>query len=68
MRYLYGLTVAYDGSDDELGCRYDDPALALTWPAVDPVLLPRDLALPDYATMLQQYEDAVGAAPPAPAP
>jgi dTDP-4-dehydrorhamnose 3,5-epimerase len=68
LRYLYGLTVPYDGSDDEFGCRYDDPALALAWPAVDPILLPRDLGLPDYATMLRQYERALGAASPAPAP
>lgn len=66
LRYLYGLTVAWDGTDDELGCRYDDPALALDWPATDPVLLPRDRDLPDFATMLRQYEKAVGPAPASP--
>lgn len=52
------LTVAWDGSDEELGCRYDDPALAINWPGAKPVLLQRDLDLPDFATLLRQYEAA----------
>jgi dTDP-4-dehydrorhamnose 3,5-epimerase len=54
LRYLYGLSVAWNG-DDDLGCRYDDPALALAWPASSPLLLQRDLDLPDFATLLRRY-------------
>jgi dTDP-4-dehydrorhamnose 3,5-epimerase len=61
LSYLYGLTVAWDGSDEDLGCRYDDPMLGLRWPAATPHLLPRDLDLPDFTTMSQQYELALRA-------
>jgi dTDP-4-dehydrorhamnose 3,5-epimerase len=62
LRYLYGLTAGWDGSDEDLGCRYDDPALAIKWPAENPVVLARDLDLPDFATLVRNYE-AVAAAP-----
>lgn len=62
LRYLYGLTVPWDGTDEDLGCRYDDPALAIPWPAAPVHILPRDLALPDFATLVGQYE-AMTAAP-----
>ena len=55
LRYLYGLSVAWRGDDDDLGCRYDDPELAIPWPAASPLVLPRDLALPGFATLLRQY-------------
>ena len=55
LRYLYGLSVAWTGEDDDLGCRYDDPALAIAWPAAAPLVLPRDLELPDFATLLDRY-------------
>ena len=55
LRYLYGLSVAWTGDDDELGCRFDDPALAIAWPGQSPLVLPRDLELPDFATLLRQY-------------
>jgi dTDP-4-dehydrorhamnose 3,5-epimerase len=55
-RYLYGLTVAWDGTDEDLGCRYDDPALGLKWPTANPIVLQRDLDLPDFATLSQQYD------------
>ena len=58
LRYLYGLTVAWDGSDEDLGCRYDDQALAIDWPSPAPIVLPRDLDLPDFATLLRKYEAA----------
>lgn len=58
MKHLYGLTVGWDGSDEELGCRYDDPALAINWPGAEPVLLQRDLDLPDFPTLLRLYEAA----------
>jgi len=60
--YLYGLSAYYDGQD-QAGCRFDDPALAIDWPSRDPILLPRDAALPDFETLLQQFEAAGGVAP-----
>ena len=40
------LVDGYYNPDDELGVAWDDPALALTWPASDPVLSDRDRANP----------------------
>ena len=66
LRHLYGLTVAWDGCDEELGCRYDDPALGIEWPSATPMLLQRDLDLPDFATLVRQFEiDSIGAVDPA---
>lgn len=59
LRYLYGLTVAWDGTDENLGCRYDDTALAIPWPAAPLCVLPRDLELSDFATLIRQYEAAM---------
>ncbi len=64
MRHLYGLTVPWDGSDEDLGCRYDDPALAMRWPSEAPFVLPRDLAPPDFATMSRQYATVAHTAAP----
>jgi dTDP-4-dehydrorhamnose 3,5-epimerase len=54
--YLYGLSVAWDGTDEDLGCRYDDPALGVEWSATTPCVLQRDLELPDFDTLVRQYE------------
>ena len=54
--YLYGLSVAWDGTDEDLGCRYDDPALGVEWSSTTPLLLQRDLELPDFDTLVRQYE------------
>jgi dTDP-4-dehydrorhamnose 3,5-epimerase len=54
--YLYGLSVAWDGTDEDLGCRYDDPALGVAWSATTPCVLQRDLELPDFDTLVRQYE------------
>jgi dTDP-4-dehydrorhamnose 3,5-epimerase len=59
LRHLYGLTVAWDGSDEELGCRFDDPGLGIDWPLKTPLLLPRDLELPDFATLVRQFDAAL---------
>jgi dTDP-4-dehydrorhamnose 3,5-epimerase len=61
LKYLYGLTVAWDGSDEDLGCRHDDPGLAIEWPSCRPIVLPHDLELADYATLLRDYERATAA-------
>jgi dTDP-4-dehydrorhamnose 3,5-epimerase len=56
LSYIYGLTVAWDGSDEDLGCRHDDPELGIKWPSQTPIMMPRDLALPNFATLLRDYE------------
>jgi len=59
MIYLYGLSHPYDGTD-QMGCRYDDATLGIDWPVNEPVLLPRDLDLPDFETLLREFEAAGG--------
>lgn len=39
--YLYALS-CYWTIGGEFGCRWDDPALGLSWPTSDPLLSPRD--------------------------
>jgi len=63
LSYLYGLTVAWDGSDEDLGCRYDDPTLALAWPCLEATVLSRDAELPDFATLAQHFADRMGLVP-----
>jgi dTDP-4-dehydrorhamnose 3,5-epimerase len=48
--YVYGLTRCWTPADD-LGCRWDDPALDLPWGAVDPILSDRDAAAPSLAVL-----------------
>lgn len=60
--HLYGVD-RYWNLADELGCRYDDPALGLAWPVdTAPLLSERDLVAPDYATMRADYLAGVEAA------
>jgi dTDP-4-dehydrorhamnose 3,5-epimerase len=61
LNYLYGLTVAWDGSDEDLGCRHDDPELGIKWPSQTPIMMPRDMPLPDFATPLRDYESKAAA-------
>jgi dTDP-4-dehydrorhamnose 3,5-epimerase len=51
---LYGTSHFYDPSD-ELGCRWDDPPLAIAWPAADPVVSPRDRELGSFADLLAHF-------------
>jgi len=41
--------------EDELGCLWSDPALGIPWPARDPILSPRDAALPPVAIAREQF-------------
>jgi dTDP-4-dehydrorhamnose 3,5-epimerase len=50
---LNGLSHEFDPADD-LAVRFDDPAVALDWPVVDPVLSPRDRAAPTIAGLLDR--------------
>lgn len=50
---FYAVSEYYDPAD-ELGCRYDDPALALHWPTQgqDPILSARDADMPSLAELM----------------
>lgn len=48
--YFYAVSHYWNPSD-ELGCRWDDPQLNLSWPTADPVLSPRDAAASSYGEM-----------------
>lgn len=45
----------YWSTDDELGCRWDDPDLGLDWPTTAPLLSPRDTTAGSYRQMLDLY-------------
>ena len=62
LQLIYFVTNLYDGSD-ELGFAWDDPAVAVSWPAVRtsidgrPVLSDRDRANPPLADLLVRLRD-----------
>lgn len=49
---------------DELGCRWDDPALDLAWPIDRPLLSPRDREAPGYAALADALARAMAGPPP----
>lgn len=51
---IYGVTRYWDGSD-EFGCRFNDPALGLTWPTDAPLLSATDQRLGDYDNFLAAF-------------
>lgn len=57
-RYVYAVD-HYWNLADELGCRWDDPALGLSWPTSDPLLSARDAAAPSYAEMARDFSAAL---------
>jgi len=42
--HVYAVSHEFDPAD-ELGCRWDDPALAIDWPCREPLVSPRDREL-----------------------
>ncbi|MBW4653574.1 MAG: dTDP-4-dehydrorhamnose 3,5-epimerase family protein [Kaiparowitsia implicata GSE-PSE-MK54-09C] len=50
----------YWAVDDELGCRWDDPALSLTWKVETPILSSRDREAGSFAAMRDEYRAACG--------
>jgi dTDP-4-dehydrorhamnose 3,5-epimerase len=52
--HIYAVTHYWDPAD-ELGCRWDDPALGIPWPKVAPMLSSRDAALPTASVLLDTY-------------
>ena len=49
--YFYAVS-RYWTPSDELGCRWDDPGLGLSWPAEEPLLSPRDATAAGYADLM----------------
>ncbi|HEY1383765.1 MAG TPA: dTDP-4-dehydrorhamnose 3,5-epimerase family protein [Dongiaceae bacterium] len=47
----------YWNTSDEIGCRWNDPMLGLTWPTSDPLLSPRDATAPSYEELARALKD-----------
>jgi dTDP-4-dehydrorhamnose 3,5-epimerase len=60
--HIYAVTHYWDPAD-ELGCRWDDPALGIPWPRMAPALSARDAALPSVAALIEQYQRASACGP-----
>lgn len=60
--HIYAVTSYWDGAD-ELGCRFDDPALGIKWPNPAPILSQRDRELPplaDVLPLIPEWREAQG--------
>lgn len=55
--HIYSVSHYWDLAD-ELGCRWDDPALEIPWPQQDAHISPRDEALPSLEGMLGELRSA----------
>jgi dTDP-4-dehydrorhamnose 3,5-epimerase len=55
--YFYAVS-HYWNPADELGCRWDDPALDLSWPTASPLLSPRDADAPSYGALARALAGA----------
>lgn len=55
--HIYSVSHYWDMAD-ELGCRWDDPALELPWPQRSARLSPRDEALPSLEVLLGEFRSA----------
>lgn len=59
--YVYGLSEYWNPEHDEFGCRWDDPALGIPWPAgITPIVSERDERATSLAQMMStlQYDGA----------
>ena len=52
----YKCTELYDRAD-EVGVRWDDPEIGIAWPLKDPLLSPKDAALPSLRALRALLED-----------
>ncbi len=59
--HIYGVSHEWDPSD-ELGCRWDDPALGITWPCAAPLLSERDRDLGPLSELRDAWRAALVAA------
>ena len=57
--HVYAVSRYFDATD-ELGCRWNDPGLAIPWDVVAPRLSPRDMALPPLGDLLGELHDPAG--------
>jgi dTDP-4-dehydrorhamnose 3,5-epimerase len=55
--HIYAVSHVWSTAD-ELGCRWDDPALGIAWPPGVPQLSPRDAGLPSLAAVVEQLDGA----------
>lgn len=55
--HVYGVSHYWDPAD-ELGCRWDDPGLAIPWPRISPSISARDDGLPSLDALRDQLEAA----------
>ena len=55
--HIYAVSHYWDMAD-ELGCRWDDPALEIPWPQREAQISPRDEALPPLAVLLGELKSA----------
>jgi dTDP-4-dehydrorhamnose 3,5-epimerase len=55
--HVYAVSHYWDLAD-ELGCRWDDPALEIPWPQQEAHISPRDEALPSLDTLLGELRAA----------
>jgi dTDP-4-dehydrorhamnose 3,5-epimerase len=63
--HCYAVNEEFDPTD-ELGCRFDDPALGIPWPTTDVVLSERDRDLPLLAELMSSHRLPGGAVPARP--
>ena len=52
---IYGLSGLFTG-DDEFGCRWNDSAIRVEWPASNPILSERDACAGSFAEMVEAVE------------
>jgi len=56
--HVYAVSHEWDPKD-ELGCRWDDPALEIEWPCSDPLISDRDRALESLSALRDAWRAAL---------
>jgi dTDP-4-dehydrorhamnose 3,5-epimerase len=65
--HVYAVSQYWD-VEDELGCHFADPTLALDWPTSTPHLSQRDAELPPLSQVMERLHAWTAGAPPTPRP
>jgi dTDP-4-dehydrorhamnose 3,5-epimerase len=55
--HVYAVSHEFDPAD-ELGCRWDDPGLGVSWPCTTPLISPRDRELGSFNELRGVYAEA----------